>query len=89
MTHEHAWIADRARSRFVCATCRVVGHKPSMIPGQHRTATTGVIAYRCQRKVDGGHCGAEATHATGDRQASRCAEHATATIATVAHVERP
>ena len=77
MKHEHTWAADRARSRYTCE-CGVVGHKPSMIPGQHRTATIGVTPYVCQKKVDGHHCGAEATHVTGDRQANRCVEHATA-----------
>lgn len=75
--HVHAWTADRARGRFVCTTCNVVGHRPSIIPGQHRTAAVGVIAYRCKFELDGRkHCGADAVHVTGDRQASRCAEHA-------------
>lgn len=74
--HVHSWLADpdRTRDRFSC-TCGVQGHRAPMMPGQHRKAMNAVAAYVCQKKIDGRHCGAEATHVTGDRQASRCAEH--------------
>ncbi|HEY1814857.1 MAG TPA: hypothetical protein VGG74_21065 [Kofleriaceae bacterium] len=81
--HVHEWVADRARNRYACA-CGVVGHKPALMSGQMRTASEGVIAYVCRKKVDGHHCGEEAVHVTGDRQASRCRDHAPAKSATKA-----
>ncbi|HWG32943.1 MAG TPA: hypothetical protein VN650_02155 [Gemmatimonadaceae bacterium] len=78
MMHTHSWLRDTTRNRFTCTECFVVGHKPALLGGQHRTAKTGVVPYACQRKIDGKVCGAEAVHVTGDRQQSRCAEHAPA-----------
>ena len=79
MSHVHVWTAVRALGRYACA-CGVQGHKPSIIPGQHRTAAHGVKPYACRfvlgsRKTKREMCGADAVHVTGDRSMSRCADH--------------
>jgi len=72
--HIHHWLPSGLR--FRCA-CGVVGHLPAMLLGQRRTAATVIEPYLCQKNLAGRkHCGAEATYVTGERQKSRCAEHA-------------
>ncbi len=70
--HVHAFTRVGLSSRYVCA-CSVVGHRRTG-PGFLRAA---IVPFTCQKQLAGKtHCGADAVHVTGDRQASRCAEHA-------------
>lgn len=81
MTHVHDWIFDVARNRFRCA-CGVYGYRPLQLPGQLRAAFVPVVAYVCRHRPHRGGplCGAEATHVSGEKQASRCGAHAAAKV---------
>lgn len=68
IAHVHNWEAVANRpGRHHCA-CGVYAYR-------HATGT--IVPYVCQKQLVGKrHCGAESVHVSGDRQASRCAEHA-------------
>lgn len=81
--HTHVWLRNTSTGRFTCSApgCGVQGHAPTIIAGQHRGAESGVVAYTCRHmsgnKATGRKaCGAEAVVVGGDRQQSRCGEHA-------------
>ncbi len=74
--HTHIWKRDLVLNRYSCA-CGVKGFTAQTFPGQYRTDTKYVKPYLCQYELAGRkHCGAEAVHVTGNRAASRCADHA-------------
>lgn len=66
MTHRHTFaLVDKLRMRYRC-DCGVIG----------RPRGARIVPLACQYELDSRkHCGADAVHATGDRQTNRCAAH--------------
>jgi hypothetical protein len=75
MSQPHVHTFTPRGMRFVCTSCGVVGHKhPLRGP---------VVPYLCQYELAARkHCAREAVHVTGQRTASRCAEHGPTTNTT-------
>ncbi len=72
MTHAHTWtLLNAALRRYRCA-CGAIGHA---LPGRR-----GIAPYLCQHAIgpERTHCAKPASHVTGIRTQSRCAEHAPA-----------
>lgn len=70
MTHSHTFIlVNPALRKYRCTTCQALGYR-------HPHKRTGIVTYKCQREVDGKHCGRDAVQVNAaDKNANRCAVH--------------
>lgn len=74
--HVHTFNPIGGSNRYRCTSCGVIGHLPATLFRQRKANAQTIVAYLCQKQdAKRNRCRNEAVHVTGDRQASRCADH--------------